>query len=128
LTGRYACYDVYGTADGRWVTVAAIEPRFWANLCRAVGLERWIDHQHDDDVQAEIRADLDAVFSTRRRDDWVAALAGADTCVAPVLTIPEVVADEQYAARGAFADTHHEAHGTFRQVSTVLAGTVGVRS
>src|SRR3954453_16747326 len=55
LTGRYACYVVYGCADGNWLTVAAIEPRFWANLCKAVSLERWIEHQTDDDLQAEIR-------------------------------------------------------------------------
>src|SRR5438874_9241208 len=57
LTGRYACYGVYQCADGMWLTVAAIEPRFWANLCRAVGLERWTEHQTDDAVQEEIRAD-----------------------------------------------------------------------
>ena len=75
LTGRYACYGVYGTADGRWLTVAAIEPRFWANLCQALGLERWIDHQTDDAVQDQVRADIEAVLRTRPRDEWVAALA-----------------------------------------------------
>src|SRR5437588_1727365 len=62
LTGRYACYGVYGTSDDKWVTVAAIEPKFWANLCRALGLERWTDHQNDDAVQDEIGADLEQVF------------------------------------------------------------------
>ena len=54
LTGRYACYDVYGTADGGWLAVAAIEPAFWANLCGALGLERWREHQTDDAAQDEI--------------------------------------------------------------------------
>ena len=45
LTGRYACYDVYAARDGRWLAVAAIEPVFFANLCKALGLERWIPHQ-----------------------------------------------------------------------------------
>jgi alpha-methylacyl-CoA racemase len=123
LTGRYACYDVYGCADGKWLTVAAIEPRFWANLCRAVGLERWIEHQTDDDLQAEIRGELAAVFRTRRRDEWVAELGPADTCVAPVLSVPELVEDQQYAARGAFVDASVPDHGTFRQVGYVLAGS-----
>ena len=43
LTGRYACYDVYRCADDRWVAVGAIEPHFFANLCRALGCEQWID-------------------------------------------------------------------------------------
>jgi alpha-methylacyl-CoA racemase len=122
LTGRYACYDVYGTRDGGWLAVGAIEPAFWANLCRALGLERWIDHQTDDDTQDDIRADLRAVLATRDRDEWVALLADADTCVAPVHDIPEVVADTQYAARGAFVEAKHPERGTFRQLGPVLAG------
>ena len=123
LTGRYACYDVYGCADGKWLTVAAIEPRFWANLCKALGLERWIDHQTDDDLQAEIRGELAAVFRTRPRDEWVTELGPADTCVAPVLSAPELVDDDQYAARGAFVDASDPDHGAFRQVGYVLAGS-----
>ena len=123
LTGRYACYDVYGCADGKWLTVAAIEPRFWANLCRVLGLERWIEHQTDDELQDEIRGELLAVFRTRARDEWIAELGPADTCVAPVLSVPEVVADEQYVAREAFVEAEDPDHGRFRQVGYLLAGT-----
>jgi alpha-methylacyl-CoA racemase len=123
LTGRYACYDVYGCADGKSLTVAAIEPRFWANLCTAVGLERWIEHQTDDDLQDEIRGELAAVFRTKTRDEWVRELGPADTCVAPVLSVPEVVKDEQFVARGAFVDADLPKHGQFRQVGYVLAGS-----
>jgi alpha-methylacyl-CoA racemase len=122
LTGRDACYDTYPTRDGKWLTVAAIEPRFWANLCRALGLERWIAHQNDVAAQDRIRADLRAAFLTRDRDDWTAILAPADTCVAPVLTVPEAIADEQFAARDDFVDATHAEHGTFRQVGPVFAG------
>jgi alpha-methylacyl-CoA racemase len=122
LTGRYACYDTYAAADGRWLAVAAIEPRFWANLCRALGLDRWAEHQTEDTVQDEIRADLRAVFATRDRDAWVAELAPADTCVAPVLSVPEVAEDAQFAARGAFVKATHPEHGMFLQVGPTLAG------
>jgi crotonobetainyl-CoA:carnitine CoA-transferase CaiB-like acyl-CoA transferase len=56
LTGRFACYDVYAGRDGKWLSVAAIEPAFFANLCRALGCEKWIDKQTDDASQEEIRA------------------------------------------------------------------------
>lgn len=123
LTGRYACYDTYRAADGRWLAVAAIEARFWGNLCRALGLDEWVDRQTDDAVQDRIRAELQAVFATRDRDDWVAELADADTCVAPVLSVPEVVEDPQLSARGAFVKATHPQHGTFLQVAPVLAGS-----
>lgn len=126
LTGRYACYGIYGTRDGKWLTVAAIEPRFWANLCEAVGLDHWVARQLDDTAQAEIRADLEAVFRSRDRDAWAAELGPADTCVAPVLSVAETVDDPQYVARHAFAAVSHPDHGTFRQVGAVLAGMVAV--
>jgi alpha-methylacyl-CoA racemase len=124
LTGRYACYDTYRARDGKWLAVAAIEPHFWANLCGALGLEWWGDHQYDDAVQDEIRDSLSAVFATRDRDDWIAELAGADTCVAPVLSVAEVVEDAQFTVRGAFVEAIHPRHGPFLQVGPVLAGTV----
>ena len=124
LLGRYACYDIYATRDGGWLSVAAIEPKFWANFCRLLELDQWATRQTDDDVQDEIRADIARVLATRDRDDWDALLAPADTCVAPVLSIPEVVHDEQYLARGAFVDATHPEHGTFQQIGHAFAGTV----
>jgi alpha-methylacyl-CoA racemase len=120
LTGRYACYSVYECSDGKWVTVAAIEPRFWENLCTGLDLEKWIPHQTDDAVQTDMRRDIADTFRTKTRDEWVVELAPANTCVAPVLSIPEVVANEQYIARGAFVDAPA---GEFRQVGYPLAGS-----
>jgi alpha-methylacyl-CoA racemase len=125
LTGRYACYGIYGTGDGRWLAVGAIEPVFWTNLCRALGLERWIEHQTDEaeGVQDAIRADLVAVLATRDRDDWVALLADADTCVGPVNDIAEVVTDPQLLTRGGVVEAKHPTAGSFRQLGPVLAGS-----
>jgi alpha-methylacyl-CoA racemase len=122
LTGRYACYDTYAARDGRWLAVAAIEPAFWANLCKALGLERWIPFQNDDARQAEIRADLRAAFRTRDRDAWVAELAPNDTCIAPVQSVAELAADAAFAERGAFAEALHPERGRLRQVAPALAG------
>ena len=122
LTGRYACYGIYTAADGRWLAVGAIEAQFFANLCRAVGCEEWIGHQYDDERQDEIRAALSAAFGQRTRDEWVAALAGADTCVTPVLSVAEVTSDAHLRARGAFSAVRHAEHGEVEQVAPVLAG------
>jgi len=132
VTGRYACYDTYQAADGGWLAVGAIEPKFFANLCRLLGCEQWTDRQLDDEAQDKIRADFRAAFATRDRDVWVARLSGADTCVTPVLSVAELVEDEQYAARRAIVDavadggerpgSPHQAR--FRQVGPVMAGMV----
>ena len=120
LTGRYACYDVYRCADDRWISVGAIEPKFWANLCRALDCEQWITSQHDDEVQDKVRADLAVAFAARDRDDWVARLGPADTCVAPVLDLDEVPDHPHLADRFGEVDVHGQ---VFRQTGRVLAGT-----
>lgn len=124
LTGRYACYDTYTCGDRRHLAVAAIEPQFWANLCRALGLERWIDHQFDDSVQDDVRSDVGAVIATRSRDEWVGVLGPGDCCVAPVNTVAEATVDEQFLARRVVLDAEHPVAGSFRQVAAVWAGTV----
>ncbi len=125
LTGRYACYDLYRARDDKWLAVAAIEPAFYANLCKALGLEHFVPLQLDDARQEEIRAGFREAFARRDRDAWVAELAPANTCVAPVYSIPELVEDAHFAARGVFTEAHHGEHGSFRQVGGVLAGMDG---
>jgi len=124
LTGRYACYEIYECSDARFVSVGAIEPQFWKNLCRLLGLERYADAQLDDALQDEISTAMAEVFASRTRDEWVAELGPADTCVAPVNTVAEAVADEQYVARRSIADAVHVTEGPFRQSAPIWAGTV----
>ncbi len=122
LTGRYACYGVYACGDGRHLSVAAIEHVFWANLCRELGLERYIDAQTDDAAQDEIRAAIAAVLASADRDEWVRRLGPADCCVAPVNSVSEAVADEQYRDRGVVVKAEHPTEGTIEQVAPVWAG------
>ena len=123
-TARYACYDTYECADGGWITVAAIEAKFWANFCNLIGLPQWGGRQTDDDVQDQIRAEVAAVIRTKPRDEWVTLLAPADTCVGPVLSIAELVDDPQLVGRGDFPTASHPSAGTFRQLGPTLAGQV----
>jgi alpha-methylacyl-CoA racemase len=126
LTGRYAFYDLYETSDGKWISVGAIEPHFYRNLCERLGHPEYADQQYEDTKQDEIRAAFKAAFRTRTRDEWAAELAPNDTCVAPVLSIPELVEDPHWRARGVFMEAEHDERGVFEQVSPILAG--GIRS
>jgi alpha-methylacyl-CoA racemase len=121
LTGRYACYDTYTCADGKQVAVGAIEPQFWRNLCRLLDLEQHADAQMDDARQDEVRDALAKAFATRTRDEWVAELGPADTCVTEVNTVAEALEDEQYLARGVVAEAVHDTEGPFRQTAPIWA-------
>jgi alpha-methylacyl-CoA racemase len=122
LSGRYACYATYRTGDGKWLAVGAIESKFFANLCRALGCPELAGDQLRDDAQEAIRAAFADAFATRTRDEWVDALADADTCVAPVLEVSEVATHPQFVARGALGSASHPAQGLVRQLAPLLAG------
>ena len=123
LTGGFACYDLYRARDDRWLAVAAIEPKFFANLCRLLECEEWTPHQMDSARQDEIRDAFRTTFATRDAAEWVKLLAPADTCVSPVLTIAEVTEDPHLRARGVFAEAEHPEKGRVAQLASVIAGS-----
>lgn len=101
LTGRYACYGVYECADGRYVSVGALEPKFWRALCEALGRLDLIDDQYaEGGAQERLRAALSSMFARRTRDEWTQALAGLEVCCEPVLELEEVAEHPQIRARG----------------------------
>ncbi len=104
LTGQSAYYHIYECKDGKYLSVGAFEPWFWANLCRLLGVEEFADRQHvepgSQEVGNQIRK-LREIFLTKDRDDWTAELMFKDTCVAPVLSLDEVMVDRNHRERGA---------------------------
>jgi alpha-methylacyl-CoA racemase len=99
-------YDAYETADGGWVAVGAMEPKFYATLLRLLGLEgEHLPAQMDRAGWPGLKARFAAVFRTRSREEWCELLEGTDACFAPVLGLEEV---EQH--------PHHEARRSFPEV------------
>jgi crotonobetainyl-CoA:carnitine CoA-transferase CaiB-like acyl-CoA transferase len=103
LTGAAACYGVYRTRDGRHVALGALEPRFFAAFCAGVGRPALAARQWEGGGAA-LRAELEAIFAARTRDEWAAFAAEHDACVMPVLEGAEPQADPHLAARGAFVE------------------------
>jgi alpha-methylacyl-CoA racemase len=87
LTGGAACYRIYETSDGRYLTVAALEPKFWRNLCDLLDRPNLIDRAFDPALP-----ELEELFRSRTQQDWLDLLEGKDTCVGPVLTLAEASA------------------------------------
>ena len=92
LSGRYACYNIYEAADGRWLAVGALEAKFWAELCRRLDCEELIQRQFEEPQQA-VKARVAAIFRTQRAQDWFEQLRDSDCCVTPVRTVGEVAAE-----------------------------------
>jgi alpha-methylacyl-CoA racemase len=105
LDGGAPFYAAYETADGRWVSLAPLEPKFFAELAARIGLdERFVKRQYDQRLWPEMREAIAAAIRTRTRDEWCTALEGSDACFAPVLSFDEAPQHAHARARGAFVE------------------------
>jgi alpha-methylacyl-CoA racemase len=96
-------YEVYETLDGKYLSIGAIEPQFYAILREKLGLGREFADQMNAKRWPEMKDSLANVIRARSRDEWVAIFHGTDACVAPVLTMDEAAKHPHNTARAAFA-------------------------
>jgi alpha-methylacyl-CoA racemase len=100
IDGGAPFYDVYETSDGKFVSVAAVEAKFYGELVERMGLARdSLPKQHDRKRWPELRARFAETFKSRTRDEWCALLEGSDACFAPVLDLVESQSHPHIAAR-----------------------------
>jgi crotonobetainyl-CoA:carnitine CoA-transferase CaiB-like acyl-CoA transferase len=99
LSHRYACYNVYETADGRYISVGAVENRFWQNLCNVLDVPEYGTLQYDDNHREEILDFCRKAFKKRTLDEWVKELHDKDVCWGKVQDFEEVLNDPLFLAR-----------------------------
>jgi alpha-methylacyl-CoA racemase len=97
-------YEVYETADGEHIAVGALEPQFYAELMRLVGLDAEQPPQYDRDAWPERKERLAQVFKTRTRAEWTEILERAEACATPVLSLAEAPRHPHNVARETFVD------------------------
>ncbi len=102
LAGGIVCYRPYECADG-YVTLGALEPKFWAEFCRGVGREDLLDHAFDPPGSAADR-ELSDIFAARTREQWRAFASEHECCLEPVLDLNEALDGDQVAAREMLID------------------------
>ena len=119
-TGMYPWYNVYETKDRKYITIATLEPKFFANLCRLLGCEGFIPHQFDEGQNRDKMFQFfKAKFLTKTRDEWTALLMHEETCFAPVLGIDEVEFDPHLIARQMILESEHPTAGRLKQIGSV---------
>ncbi len=110
LTGGLACYRIYETADGRFLTITPVEPKFWRRLCELIGRPDLVERHYDED-QESLAAELAAVFRERPLHDWLQVFEGEDVMAGPVATLEEAAAwlgEEQPAEQAPGLGEHTE--------------------
>jgi crotonobetainyl-CoA:carnitine CoA-transferase CaiB-like acyl-CoA transferase len=118
LNHGFACYNIYETRDGRYMTLGALEPQFWKAFCEAVDHPEWNRPSyfepgtHQDTLKNEIAA----LFKQKSQAEWIDHFAGLDCCCEPVLNLAEVMEDQQMRERKMVVDLTHEVWGAYRQL------------
>jgi len=106
LSHRYACYHVYETADHRYLSVGAVENRFWKNLCDYFGVPEYTPLQYDDSRRQEIFDFMERRFRQKTLAQWEQELENMDICWGPVRTVDEALTSPLFKAREMVIEIH----------------------
>jgi len=108
LSHRYACYNVYETADRRYISIGAVENRFWKNLCDVLGVPEYGPLQYDDNHREEILGFFRKAFKKKTLAQWVKELRDKDVCWGKIQSLDEVLNDPLFVARDMVSEIKDE--------------------
>ncbi|HKG21851.1 MAG TPA: CaiB/BaiF CoA-transferase family protein, partial [Blastocatellia bacterium] len=117
LNGGYPFYHIYETGDGRFMTLSALEPKFWESFCRRAGREDLIARQFEEgEGRDSLFAELRLLFKSRAQSEWVELMGEGETCCEPVLSLSEAFDHPQTRARGNVRDFDPSAGERLKQL------------
>jgi len=121
-------YDLYETADQRWLSVGALEPKFWEGFCAAIERPDLITPglRLDPEAQAWVKAEVRQAIAARSLAEWLTVFAPLDVCVEPVLSVPEMLEHPQTIARGLVVDVPKPEGGSQRQIGSPWRFSEGI--
>ena len=121
LTGRYACYHVYETKDGRYMSLGALEPKFWENFCETIGRRELVFKQYlEGEERLRLIEEIQKLFKTKTQKEWVELFKNADACCEPILNLEEVFHHPHVLHRQMVKELEHPVEGKIRQVGNPI--------
>ncbi|MEA1958340.1 MAG: CaiB/BaiF CoA-transferase family protein [Chloroflexota bacterium] len=116
VIGGAPFYAVYETKDGKYITIGALEPWFWANLCELIDRQDLLMEEWNHEKWPQMAGEFEEIFKTKTRDEWVELLRTKDVCVAPVYGLDETFEDPQILHRKMLIELDHPTVGKVKQV------------
>jgi crotonobetainyl-CoA:carnitine CoA-transferase CaiB-like acyl-CoA transferase len=121
LTGGYACYHVYETKDGRYMSLGALEPKFWQNFCEVIGRKQLIIEQYiEGEQRLRLIEEIQEFFKTRTQKEWVDFFKNVDVCCEPILNLNEVFHHPHVLHRQMVKEFEHSVEGRTLQVGNPI--------
>jgi crotonobetainyl-CoA:carnitine CoA-transferase CaiB-like acyl-CoA transferase len=121
LNGGKACYEIYRTKDDRFISVGALEYKFWKNFCQVIGKEELID-QLDEPLEQQriMKQKVQAAIQQKTLPEWLVLFEGIDACVSPVLTPEELADHPQIKHRQMIEEITHPEVGVIKQIGNPI--------
>ncbi|MEZ5054217.1 MAG: CaiB/BaiF CoA-transferase family protein [Chitinophagales bacterium] len=118
LSGGMANYNLYKCKDEKWIALGSLEPKFWQGVCMLLGKPDWMPRMMPVPEEVEkLKQDLQAIFSTKTRDEWVALADPLDVCLTPILDMDEVEKDTHLNEREMFFEVEHSDYGKVKGIN-----------
>jgi crotonobetainyl-CoA:carnitine CoA-transferase CaiB-like acyl-CoA transferase len=118
LSGGMANYNLYKCKDEKWIALGSLEPKFWQGVCAMLGKPDWILRMMPvPEMVTALKKDLQEIFLTKTRDEWVELAKPLDICLSPILELDEVEKDEHLNQRDMFVEVEHTDYGTFKGIN-----------
>ncbi len=115
LAGSIANYNIYECADGKFVALGALEPKFWNAFCEAVDKQEWKEKiLADVHAMQQLKQEVAALFKLKSQQEWIAFLQNTDCCITPVNDLKEVWSDEYLNEQKLFIENQHPSMGNFK--------------
>jgi len=117
MGGSSPYYTVYETLDSKYISVGTLEPKFWANFCKALGREDLVAKQFSEgEERSSLFEEIRKIIKTKTRHEWETFFKDIDACVEPVLEMEEVLSHPQFVHRGIFQEVNHPVEGEIKQI------------
>ncbi len=117
LSGGKACYEVYETKDGKFISVGALEEKFWREFCKVIEKEEFIPLLNAPRTeQYRLMYEIQQIISTKTQDEWMQLFCQVEACVSPVLSLEELSEDPQVQAREMIIETKHPQGGKLKHI------------
>ena len=118
LSGGLAHYNVYKCKDEKWIALGGLEPKFFQGFCAMVNKPEWMNKMLPiPELVVELKKELQDLFLTKTRDEWIANAENHDICLSPILDIDEVEKDKHLSERDMFIEMEHADYGKFISVN-----------
>lgn len=119
LAGSIPNYNIYQCKDGKWIALGSLEPKFWMGFCQLVGKNEWMNKIFN----ASIKSEVEELFRTKTRDEWVDFAQNADICLTAILEMDELESDDYLQKRNMFVEHEHPVYGSYKGINQPIKFT-----